>query len=188
MTDVFSWDALKRDDYFVDYQNLITNLGVISQRSVFVNAANAFMDAKEPERALEMLDLCQESIPAERYPLETVCLGFSGNDYMVIAMVEDYLLLREPEKGLKLAAQLADALLTSARYYLQFYPYEKKNFETCVQYIYYLADTLRAGGQGEFAKLIEDNLKQLTSTGSEPASEPASEPSSEPASEPAAEG
>ena len=185
MTEAFSWDALKRDDYFVDYQNLITNLGVISQRSIFVNASNAFLAAREPERALKMLDLCQESIPAESYPLETVCLGFTGNDYMVIAMVENYLILREREKALKLAAQMADALLTSTRYYLQFYPYEKKNFETCVQYIYYLADTLRTGGEAEFAQLIEENLKQLTSTESEPASEPAPEPASEPAPEPA---
>ena len=164
MTEVFSWDALKRDDYFVDYQNLITHLGVLSQRSIFVNAANAFIKAQEYDRALEMLDKCQECVPAETYPLETVCIGFTGNDYMVIAMVDDYLTLGQRDKGLLLAAKMADALTTTARFYMDFYPYEKQNFETCVNYIYYLVETLKSAGEMEFAKEVEDNLKQYTSS------------------------
>ena len=164
MTEVFSWDALKRDDYFVDYQNLITHLGVLSQRSIFVNAANAFIKAQEYDRALEMLDKCQECVPAETYPLETVCIGFTGNDYMVIAMVDDYLTLGQRDKGLHLAAKMADALTTTARFYMDFYPYEKQNFETCVNYIYYLVETLKSAGETEFAKEVEDNLKQYTSS------------------------
>ena len=164
MTEVFSWDALKRDDYFVDYQNLITHLGVLSQRSIFVNAANAFIKAQEYDRALEMLDKCQECVPAETYPLETVCIGFTGNDYMVIAMVDDYLTLGQRDKGLRLAAKMADALTTTARFYMDFYPYEKQNFETCVNYIYYLVETLKSAGETEFAKEVEDNLKQYTSS------------------------
>ncbi len=164
MTEVFSWDALKRDDYFVDYQNLITHLGVLSQRSIFVNAANAFIKAQEYDRALEMLDKCQECVPAESYPLETVCIGFTGNDYMVIAMVDDYLTLGQRDKGLLLAAKMADALTTTARFYMDFYPYEKQNFETCVNYIYYLIETLKSAGETEFAKEVEDNLKQYTSS------------------------
>jgi len=36
MTDVYSWDQVKRQDYFVDYQNYYTNLGVMSLRNLFV--------------------------------------------------------------------------------------------------------------------------------------------------------
>ena len=56
MTNVYKWDALERDDYFVDYQNLYTHLGVMSQRGLFVNAAKAFFKAGENDRALEMLE------------------------------------------------------------------------------------------------------------------------------------
>ncbi len=167
MTDVFSWDALKREDYFVDYQNLITHLGVISQRSIFVMAANAFISAHEYDRAKEMLDKCMESLPADIYPLESVCLGFAGNDYMVISLIEDYIMMGEREKGIKLAAKFADDLMTSARFYMQYYPYEKKNFETCVNYTYYLSEGLKSVGEVQFAKMVEDNLKVLTSGSAE---------------------
>ena len=43
MNEVYTWDALKRADYFVDYQNLYTFCGVMSQRGLFVNAAKEMM-------------------------------------------------------------------------------------------------------------------------------------------------
>ena len=163
MTQDFSWDQMKRDDYFVDYQNLITQLGVLSERSIFVNAANAFINAEQYDRAIEMLDKCQESVPTPQYPLETVCLGFMGNDYMVVTMVEDYLMLGQREKGIKLAAAMGDELLTSIRFFLQFYPYSKKEMESCTQYVYYLADACRKQGEIQFAILLESNLKKVVS-------------------------
>jgi hypothetical protein len=69
MTNVYKWDALERDDYFVDYQNLYTHLGVMSQRGLFVNAAKAFFKAGENDRALEMLEKCQRVVRRESYPL-----------------------------------------------------------------------------------------------------------------------
>ena len=38
------------------------------------------MKAGEDGRALEMLDRCEEVM--RNYPLETIPLGFSGNDYI----------------------------------------------------------------------------------------------------------
>ena len=163
MTETFSWDALKRDDYFVDYQNLITHLGVISQRSIFVQAANAFLLNQQPKRALEMLDMCQECVPDTLYPIETVCIGFTGNDYMVITMVDQYLMLGQREKGLKLAARLSDGLLTSVRYFLPTYPYSKSDLETCTNYIYYLVDILQDRGEKEMADMVTEELKKLVS-------------------------
>ena len=161
--DVYSWDALKRKDYFVDYQNLITHLGVLSQRSIFLNAANACMLNDQYERATELLDMCQECVPSDLYPLESLCLGFSANDYVVIQMIDDYLMLGEREKGLKLAAELADQIMTSARFYKQFYPYEKQNLETCANFIYYLIDALKSDGERTFASMVEENLKKVLS-------------------------
>ena len=163
MTESFSWEALRRDDYFVDYQNLITHLGVLSERSIFVQAANGFLDNRQYDRALEMLDLCQKCVPDSLYPLESVCLGFTGNDYMVITMVDQYLLLGQREKGLTLAAKLGDGLLTDIRYYMQSYPYTKGNIETCSNYISYLAETLRDRHELEMSGMLLDNLKALLS-------------------------
>ena len=123
-----------------------------------------FLANGEKERALEMLDKCQESVPEESYPLESICLGFSANDYMVITMIEDYLYLGERDKGIKLAAKFGDALMTTARFYLQFYPYEKKNFETCTSYAYYLIEGLKDAGEVEFAGMVSESLNQLLGT------------------------
>ncbi len=177
MTETYSWDAMRRDDYFVDYQNLITHLGVISERGIFVEAATAFLNKGEFDRAVEMLDLCQKSVPDTLYPLETLCIGFSGNDYMVIKMVEYYLLLTEREKGLRLAAKLGDALLTLMRYDLQTLPYSKSELETCSNYLYYLIDILQERHETEFASVLTDSMKQLLGTGgSGGGTEPASAP------------
>ena len=50
MTQVFSWDALSRTDWFVDYQNYYTFLGVLSQRQIFLTTANALMKAGQNGR------------------------------------------------------------------------------------------------------------------------------------------
>ena len=66
MTDgTFKWDALSRTDYFVDYQNLYTFMGVLSQRQLFLTVANALIDAGEDEKALEIMNRCQRPHPAE---------------------------------------------------------------------------------------------------------------------------
>ena len=170
MTNTFSWDAISREDYFVDYQNLITHLGVVSQRGIFVNAADAFIRAGEFDRAEEMLDKCRNSIKSPSYPLESVCLGFSGNDYMVIGMIEDYYKIGKAEKGLALAEEFGSDLVRSARFYLEFYPYEKANFELCGNYIYYLCDVLKENGEKEFADKLDESIKKIATFASRGAS------------------
>ena len=80
MMNVYSWDALRRDDYDVDYQNYYTFLGVLPQRELFVTTATALLKAGDKERALEILDKCQESLPDNVWPLESIPLGFTTND------------------------------------------------------------------------------------------------------------
>ena len=45
MTSVYSWDSLKRTDWFVDYQNLYTFTGVMSQRGIFATVAMEMIEA-----------------------------------------------------------------------------------------------------------------------------------------------
>ena len=159
MTEVYSWDALAADDYFIDYQNQYTHLGVLSIRNLFVTCAEAFMAAGENDRALEMLDRCAEVM--EHYPLETVPLGFSGNDFMVVETVRDYYALGQPEKALALATRMGEELLVSANFYLQFYDWAPDELDLVGGYIYLLSDEMKTGGDTEAAEKLLDAFSQM---------------------------
>mgnify|MGYP003290297985 CR=1 FL=1 len=159
MTEVYKFDAVSADNYFIDYQNLYTHLGVMSLRSLFYMAAECFMKHGEDGRALEMLDRGVEVM--RNYPIETVPLGFSGNDFIVIEMIEDYYKLGQADKAGKLAEQLAAELLQAAKFYIEFYEYASSDFEMTGNYIYYLADTVKAGGDGELSDRLTQSLTQL---------------------------
>ena len=164
MTESFKWEALSRGDYFIDYQNLYTHLGVSSVRGIFVSCAKAFLRAGQKDRALAMLDKCSEVMA--HYPLETIPLGFSGNDYMVIDMIELYYAVGQPEKARQIAAVLGEELLSAARFYLEFYEFAKEDFEMAGNYIYYLSDSLKKGGDGEMGDKLTKGLTELVHTAS----------------------
>ena len=153
-----------QDDYFIDYQNMYTHLGVMSLRGMFVTCADAFMRAGEDDRALEMIDKAAEVM--KHYPLESVPLGFSGNDYMVVSMIEDYYKLGRGDKARELAGELGPQLLQSAKFYIEFYEWARDEFELVGQYIYFLSDVMKQGGDTELAKLLTDSLVALVNEAS----------------------
>ena len=159
---VFEWDALKRTDYFADYQNFYTFCGVMSQRGVFLNVAKEQMKAGYPERALEVLDKCQECVPESVYPLDISYMGFI-NERNVLEMVALYYDAGAPDKGLALAQRFADELLVSAKFYMEFYDYARSNFEETCHYIFYVADILKQNGDNEEAEAMEKSLDDLVS-------------------------
>ena len=161
MTEVYKFDAVKRQDYYVDYQNYYTNLGVMSLRSLYVNVASALMDEGQFSRALEMLDKCQENVPATTYPLESIPLDFSGNDYMVIQMVEFYYKLGEKDKARELGIAMANDLMVSSRFFLEFYSFADDKFELCANYANLLAEVFREGGDNELAFKLLNNLSRM---------------------------
>ena len=112
MKNVYKWDALKRTDYFVDYQNMSTFCGVLPQRQIYVNVAKELLEVGECEKALEMLDMCMECVPVENYPLDMSYLCFS-NEYWVKEIAVLYLSLGERDKGLALLEDLVSQLLQS---------------------------------------------------------------------------
>ncbi|MCX4334950.1 MAG: DUF2723 domain-containing protein [Bacteroidales bacterium] len=160
MNEVYTWDALKRTDYFVDYQNLYTFCGVMSQRGLFVNAAKEMMKAGHPDRAIELLDKCQECVPDSIYPLDMSYLGFI-NERNVLEMIALYYGNGAPDKGLELADRFVDELMVSARFYLQYYDYARSNFEETCRYIFYVADVLKQNDNADRAAEIEDALSAL---------------------------
>ena len=149
MKNVFTWDALKRTDYFVDYQNYYTFCGVLSQRNLFVNAAKEMLKIGDQARAVELLDMCQECVPEENFPLDMTYLGFS-NEYMVIDMIETYYMAGADEKALELAERFTEELFTSSEFFLDYYDYAKKEFESCYNCISYISDLADHYGDREF--------------------------------------
>ena len=157
----FKWDALSRKDWFVDYQNLYTFLGVLSQRQLFLNVANCLIDAREDKKALEIMDLCQKCFPEENFPLETIPLGFSSNDYMVIQLVENYYFLGQADKARELGLKLAEGLLDTSRFYLEFFDYASSSFENSHRCILYLADVFKQYGDKDLSDRLLDSLELL---------------------------
>ena len=160
MKNVYSWDALKRTDYFVDYQNYYTFCGVLSQRNLFVNAAKEMLKINDRERAVELLDMCQECVPQENYPLDLTYLGFS-NEYMVIDMIETYYAAGAPEKALDLAKRFMEEIFVSSEFFLQYYDFAKREFDSCYNCISYVADVCDHYGDKAFAKEIRDRFNAM---------------------------
>ena len=158
---VYTWDALKRTDYCVDYQNLYTFLGVVPQREIFLNAANLLLDNGDTARAEAMLDKAQACVPAESFPLESICLGFYHNDIVVIGMVEAYYKAGAIDKARALADRIGEQLLTSTGFFIEYYDIAKNDFEMCCNCFYYLADTLKLYGDKDRSDALMDRLTGL---------------------------
>ena len=160
---VFCWDALKRTDYFADYQNFYTFCGVMSQRGVFLNVAKEQLKAGYPDRAVEVLDKCQDCVPESVYPLDISYMGFI-NERNVLEMIALYYDAGAPDKGFDLAQRFVDELLVSAKFYMEFYDYARSNFEETCHYIFYAADILKQNGDTEEGEAMEKSLDDLVSS------------------------
>ena len=160
MKNVFTWDALKRTDYFVDYQNFYTFCGVLSQRQLFVNVAKEMMKIDDPERAVEILDMCQECVPEENFPLDQVYLGFS-NEYMVLDMIGLYYEAGQPQKAHDLAQRMVDQLKGSLIFFMDNYDYAKREMEVCYVALNDIADMADFYDDKELVKEIEDFFSEV---------------------------
>ncbi len=160
MKSVYTWDALKRTDYFVDYQHFYTFCGVLSQRNLFVNAAKEMLKIGDKERAVELLDMCQECVPEENFPLDMTYLGFS-NEYMVIDMIETYYTAGENEKAMELMKKFMDEIFISTDFFLNFYDIAQNEFESCFNCISYIADLADFNGDSDYANEIRSKFNAL---------------------------
>ncbi len=164
-----SYDAVGREDYYADYQNIYTFLGVMSLRNMFVSASNVFIENGEYDRAEEVLDKCQDALKPTQYPYDNSFFGWGSNALFPIEMVTNYYVLGRQEKAQALARQLLDEFLQSVRFYLSFYPETKSDFEYSCNLITYLADEVRKAGDKEFADEIDGSLSTFLSEATDPA-------------------
>jgi hypothetical protein len=157
---VFSWDALKRKDYFVDYQNFYTFCGVLSQRNLFVNAAKEMLKIGDKDRAVELLDMCQECVPDENYPLDITYMGFS-NEYMVLDMIETYYQAGANDKALELARRFSEQIFVSVEFFLEYYDLAKREFDACYNCISYMAELADHFGDKEYASELRERFNSM---------------------------
>jgi hypothetical protein len=108
-----------------------------------------------------MLDLCQEHFPEQNYPLESIPLGFSSNDYMVAQMIENYYYLGSFDKARDLASRFADQLLDSISFYMQWGSLGSAEFETASRVFLYVSDVCKQYGDDELSDAMTDTLEEL---------------------------
>jgi len=161
MNHSYSWDALKRTDYCVDYQNLYTHVGVMPVRGIFVNFASAFMKSGHDDWALEALDKCQSVVLDQDYPYDAIPLGFSANDYYVIDIIKDYYELGKPEKARALAKKLGDELLSGAGFFMNLYRFGEDDLNATVEFSYMLCHVLENNGDKKLSDEILGGLSNM---------------------------
>ncbi|MBQ3984647.1 MAG: hypothetical protein II636_04890, partial [Bacteroidales bacterium] len=159
LMDTFKFDAVSRGDYFIDYQNLYTHLGVMSLPNLFETCAEFYMKIGQNERARTLLDKGRDVM--RYYPIEGLPIGLSGVDLSVIGTIEDYLKLGCEQEGLALARNYMNELLDACAFYMEFYKYAEGDFDQCTSFLYYFSNRLRNNGQEELAKEAEDSLEAM---------------------------
>ena len=157
---VYTWDALKRTDYFVDYQNFYTFCGVLSQRQIFLNAAWELLDAGDKVRAIELLDMCQECVPEENFPLDITYLGFS-NEYMVIGIAEAYYAAGAPEKAEELLRKMTAQLFVSLDFFSKFGSFSSHELEKVCNSLEFTMQVAAEGGSKELAESILKRFEEI---------------------------
>ena len=80
---------------------------------------------------------------------------------MVVQMVENYYFLGQKDKARELGLKLADGLLDSSRFYLEFYDYAPSSFESCHRTLLYLADVFEQYGDKDLSDKVLDSLELL---------------------------
>ena len=160
MTSLYTWNTLKRTDWFVDYQNLYTFCGVMSQRGIFASVAMEMIQAGEYDMAVEILDKCQSVIPEENFPLDIILYGFS-NERDLICMIEAYYLAGEPEKASLLCSSMSDQVLHSCEFFLKHYEYAEDYFDACYNVLAVLVSVADEYGDTSLSSSIRERFNAL---------------------------
>ena len=155
----FKFDALSAGDYFIDYQNLYTHLGVMSIPNLFVTSAEFYLELGQKERVKALLDkYCQVM---RHYPKEAIPIGLSGADISTIAVIENYLRIGCVDEARALATDYSREILSATAFYLEFYKYAESDFDQCTNFIYYFANRLRQYSVDDIADRVEKDLQDM---------------------------
>ena len=132
----------------------------MSQRGIFASVAMEMIEKGEYERAVEILDKCQEVIPERNFPLDIIMLGFS-NERDLICSIEAYYLAGEYEKASSLCSSMSDAALESCRFFLRHYEYAVDYVDACCNVLAVLAGVAHEYGDTALSSSIETRFNEL---------------------------
>ena len=159
-TSVYTWDTLERTDWFVDYQNLQTFTGVMSQRGMFASVAMELIEAGENERAVEILDKCRSVISEENFPLDMILYGLS-NERDMVGLIEAYYLAGESAKASELCSSMSDEVLASCEFFLMHYEDAEGYFDSCYNVLAVLSSLADEYGDSSLASSIRLRFNKL---------------------------
>ena len=158
MTEVYTWDAVAAPDYFIDYQNLYTHLGVMSLRHLFTSCAEVFERTGHADWAVEMLSKCVEV--TARYPWEGISLGFAGNDQTVIQMIGACYRLGQVDLAREIADKFEPDLLQMAAFATHHARQPGSNFEYVLPILDQLSLAYLDGGDAERAEALDTRIRE----------------------------
>ena len=159
-TSVYTWDTLERTDWFVDYQNVYTFAGVMSQRGMFASVAMELIEAGEHERAVEILDKCRSVISEENFPLDMILYGLS-NERDMVGLIEAYYLAGESAKASGLCSSMSDEVLASSEFFLRHYEDAQEYFDSCYNVLAVLSSLADEYGDSALASSIRLRFNKL---------------------------
>lgn len=161
MKETYKWDAVSRDDYLVDYQNIYTFCGVMAYRDIFASVARELNRNGRHSEAVEILDMGQNVMKPQQFPLDITYLHL-GNEMAVISMVEQYYKAGAVEKARDLARRFVDEMMVSLKFFYSNYPADKTDFESVATYLFYLCDDVVArNGDEDFAQEISSQIDSV---------------------------
>ena len=107
------------------------------------------------------MDLCQENFPESNFPLESISIGFSGNDWMVAQMIENYYYLGAQDKAHDMAVRMTDALMEAASFYIKWGGLGVNEFETAGRVYLYIADVCKQYGDKDLSDTLNASFDAL---------------------------
>ncbi len=152
----FRWGNFKDPKAHFDEAGLNN---IITYRSASGRAAKALIEAGQKQKALEILDLCMEEIPIDRYP------GSTSLD----AIIYGYIRAGKEDKGLELAQTYQNDMLEEYSFYEKLSPIEQRRnaytMKRLVTYYSYSVESISRAyidmGQIEKAKQFTDNALKV---------------------------
>ncbi|MFA5712666.1 MAG: DUF2723 domain-containing protein [Bacteroidales bacterium] len=166
--DTYRWGNMNDSTIHIDYQNILTFSAIVSARNIFVQTAQALVDAGENEKAEEVLDRMGQEIIPYHFPLNSSLIP-SLNEYSVLEAIDLYLYLGKREKGLELGRAFAKESLETIALYMGvlFSPtigtiaVSKNDIDDKSSYILYLANIYRERGLSDEAEEVTNRLVEL---------------------------
>ena len=157
----FRFDALGRDDYYIDYQNIYTFAGVQNVRNMALAMSDIFKNAGHNDWAVEALDTGFGAM--KNFPLITSPIGLQANDYAVAGAIQAYLELGRKETAIELAGKAKDEILKGIKFFMSPYTYDSDSCELLSGMYYLISDMLKDAGEQDMRNQMLQELKDLLS-------------------------